>query len=117
MMGNSFLQSKEWFEFQGSLGRSIFFYEENGVKTGIIKMPLPFKKSYLYIPHGPEMDFNQMTSGIDNAVRGFIQYLKSLAKKEKSIFIKAEPLQDNIAQFLAKNKFKKSNRCIINFKK
>jgi len=105
-----FLQSKEWFDFQKSLGRDVFFYERGGIKTGIIKMPLPFKKSYLYIPHGPAMDFNQMTGGIDNAVRNFLQYLKTLAKKEKAIFIKAEPLNDNVAQFLAKNKFKKSKK-------
>lgn len=106
----SFLQSKEWLDFQKSLGRDVFFYERGGVKTGIIKMPLPFKKSYLYIPHGPAMDFNQMTGGIDNAVRNFMQYLKTLAKEQKSIFVKAEPLQDSIAQFLAKNKFKKSKK-------
>lgn len=106
----SFLQSKEWFDFQESLGREVFFYERGGVKTGIIKLPLPFKKSYLYIPHGPAMDFNQMQGGIDNEIRNFLQYLKQLAKKEKAIFIKAEPLNDNVAQFLAKNKFKKSKK-------
>lgn len=106
----SFLQSKEWFEFQKSLGRGVFFYERGGVKTGIIKLPLPFKKSYLYIPHGPAMDFNQMQGRIDNEVRNFLQYLKELAKKEKAIFIKAEPLNDNVAQFLAKNKFERSKK-------
>ncbi|TSC74721.1 MAG: Methicillin resistance protein, partial [Parcubacteria group bacterium Gr01-1014_44] len=109
-MFQSFLQSKEWFDFQKSLGRGVFLYEEGGIKTGVIKLPLPFKKSYLYIPHGPAMDFNQMTGGIDNAVRNFLQYLKTLAKKEKAIFIKAEPFNDSVAQFLAKNKFKKSKK-------
>src|SRR3989344_2037231 len=106
----TFLQSKEWFDFQKSLGREVFFYNQGGVEAGIIKLPLPFKKNYLYIPHGPKMDFNQMIGGIDNEVRNFLQYLKNLAKKEKAIFIKAEPLNDNVAQFLAKNKFKKSKK-------
>ena len=106
----SFLQSKEWFDFQKSLGREVFLYERGGVKAGIIKLPLPFKKSYLYLPHGPAMDFNRMTGGIDNEVRNFVHYLKDLAKKEKAIFIKAEPLNDSVAQFLAKNKFKKSKK-------
>jgi len=106
----TFLQSKEWFDFQKSLGREVFFYNQGGVEAGIIKLPLPFKKNYLYIPHGPKMDFNQMIGGIDNEVRNFLQYLKNLAKKEKAIFIKAEPLNDSVAQFLAKNKFKKSKK-------
>jgi len=106
----SFLQSKEWLDFQKSLGREVFLYERGGIKAGIIKLPLPFKKSYLYLPHGPAMDFNQMTGGIDNEVRNFVHYLKDLAKKEKAIFIKTEPLNDSVAQFLAKNKFKKSKK-------
>jgi len=107
---HSFLQSKEWFNFQKSLGRAVFFYEQRGIKTGIIKLPLPFKKSYLYISHGPTIDFNQMTGGIDNEVRNFIRYLNNLAKEEKALFIKAEPLNDSVAQFLAKNKFKRSKK-------
>ncbi|MDP3730957.1 MAG: peptidoglycan bridge formation glycyltransferase FemA/FemB family protein [bacterium] len=106
----SFLQSKDWFNFQKSQGRPVFFYDQGGVQTGIIRLPLPFKKSYLYIPHGPEMDFNQMTGGIDNEVMNFIRYLKKLAKEEKAIFIKTEPLNDSVAQFLAKNKFKRSKK-------
>ena len=109
-MSSTFLQSKEWFDFQKSLGREVFLYERGGVKAGIIKLPLPFKKSYLYLPHGPAVDFNQMAGGIDNEIRNFLQYLKNLAKKEKAIFIKAEPLNDSVAQFLAKNKFKKSKK-------
>lgn len=107
---NSFLQSKEWLDFQKSLGREIFFYEQGGIKTGLIKMPLSLKKSYLYIPHGPEMDFNQMTGRIDNELRNFVKYLKGLAREQRAIFIKTEPLNDSVAQFLAKNKFQKSKK-------
>ncbi len=73
-------------------------------------MPLPFKKSYLYIPHGPQMDFNSMAGGLKNPISNFVLWLKDLAKKEKSIFVKAEPLADNMAQILAEHKFKKSKK-------
>ncbi|MBI2676412.1 MAG: peptidoglycan bridge formation glycyltransferase FemA/FemB family protein [Candidatus Yanofskybacteria bacterium] len=106
----SFLQSKDWLEFQKFLGRSVFEYDKEGIKAGIIKLPEPFKKSYLYIAHGPEMDFNSMAGGLKNPVSNFTAWLKDLAEKEKSIFIKAEPLADNIAQVLAEHKFKKSKK-------
>ena len=63
----NFLQSKDWFDFQRSLGRPVFEYDKEGIKAGVIKFPEPFKKSYLYIPHGPEMDFNSMAGGLKKA--------------------------------------------------
>ena len=107
---SSFLQSKDWFDFQRSLGRPVFEYDKEGIKAGVIKFPEPFKKSYLYIPHGPEMDFNSMAGGLKNPVSNFITWLKELAKKEKSIFIKVEPLSDSVAQELVGHKFKKSKK-------
>lgn len=109
-MGDSFLQSKDWAEFQKSLGRRVFEYNQDGIRTYIFKHNIPFGKNYLYIPHGPEIDFNAMTGGIKNPISNFIRWLKDLAKEERSIFIKAEPLFDSIAQILAENKFKKSKK-------
>ena len=106
----SFLQSENWFDFQRSLGRSVFEYDKEGIKAGVIKFPEPFKKSYLYIPHGPEMDFNSMAGGLKNPVKNFVVWLRELAKKEKSIFIKTEPLSDSVAQALAEHGFKKSKK-------
>ncbi len=106
----NFLQSKDWLDFQRSLGRPVFEYDREGVKAGVIKLPLPFKKSYLYIPNGPEMDFNSMAGGFKNPVINFTSWLKNLAKKEKSIFVKVEPLADNVAQTLAQHGFKKSKK-------
>ena len=110
MQSQGFLQSKEWAEFQRSLGREVFEYEKEGISIKIIKHDLPFKKNYLYIPHGPEMDFNQMIGGFKNPTANFIRWLREEGKKRKSIFIKAEPLADSVAQALAEYKFKKSRK-------
>ncbi|MBI2063740.1 MAG: peptidoglycan bridge formation glycyltransferase FemA/FemB family protein [Candidatus Yanofskybacteria bacterium] len=106
----SFLQSKEWMEFQRSLGRGVFEYEKEGISARIIKYDLPFGKSYLYIPHGPEMDFNRMTGGLKNPVANFVKWLRESGKSQKSIFIKAEPLVDSVAQALVEAKFRKSKK-------
>ncbi|MDP3954320.1 MAG: peptidoglycan bridge formation glycyltransferase FemA/FemB family protein [bacterium] len=106
----SFLQSKEWLEFQRSLGRDVFEYNKDGIKTSILKYDLPFGKNYLYIPRGPEMNLNSMTGGIKNPIANFVSYIKDLGKQNNSIFIKAEPAQDNVAQLLAESGFKKSDK-------
>ncbi len=110
MAEHSFLQSKEWVGFQRSLGREVFEYEKEGISAKIIKHDLPFGKNYLYIPHGPHIDFNQMTGGFKNPVVNFVKWLRELGRKEKSIFVKAEPLADSVAQALAENKFRKSKK-------
>ncbi len=97
----SFLQSNEWAEFQKSLGRDVFEYEKEGITARIIKYDLPFGKNYLYIPHGPEMNFNQMIGGFKNPVANFVKWLRELGKAQKSIFIKVEPLVDSVVQVLA----------------
>lgn len=106
----SFLQTKAWMEFQRSLGREVFEYNQDNIVARVVKHRLWFGRSYLYIPHGPEMDLNAMTGGIKNPVAGFLQWLKALAKKEKAIFVKAEPLVGNVAQLLAERGFKKSKK-------
>lgn len=110
MASTSFLQSKLWLEFQKSLGREVFEYNKDGVRAGIIKLPLWFGKSYLYIPHGPVMDFNAMLGGEKNPVWNWLHWLKDLAKKEQAIFIKAEPANDHVAQTLAERKFRRSHK-------
>lgn len=110
MVSQSFLQSKLWLEFQKSLGREVFEYDKDGIKAGIIKLPLWFGKSYFYIPYGPVMDFNAMLGGEKNPVWNWLHWLKDLAKKEQAIFIKAEPSNDHVAQTLAERKFKLSHK-------
>src|SRR3989344_7915081 len=110
MQSQGFLQSKEWAEFQRSLGREVLEYEKEGISAKIIRHDLPFKKNYLYIPHGPVMDFNQMIGGLKNPVANFVRGLREEGKKHKSIFVKVEPLTDNVAQALAEVKFRKSKK-------
>lgn len=133
MQSQGFLQSNEWAGFQRSLGREVFEYPNleakppsdssetylgaeppstNGIRAIIIKHDLPFGKNYLYIPHGPEIDFNQMTGGFKNPVANFVRWLREEGKKRKSIFIKAEPLVDSVAQALVESGFRKSKKKI-----
>lgn len=121
-LNKDFLQSNEWLEFQRSLGREVFEYPDLEVEplskevqppvitAKVIRHDLPLHKNYLYIPHGPEMDFNQMIGGLKNPVVNFVRWLREEAKKRRSIFVKAEPLTDNVAQVLAENGFKKSKK-------
>src|SRR6185369_14890758 len=96
-------------EFQKSLGRESFDLEQGNISAKVIKHELR-GRSYLYIPYGPDMDFNSMTGGMDNNVRQFIAELKSLAQREQSVFVKTEPMVDSAAQALVRHGFKKTNK-------
>lgn len=87
----SFLQSDIWMEFQKSLGRKVFDVE--GAK--VIKHDLPFGRSYLYIPYGPDAVSFQ-----------FAGEVRRIAEQEQAIFIKAEPMRDEIAQALVRVGFR-----------
>ena len=108
MTMGTFLQSTEWLDFQRFLGREVFTYDENGLTAGIVRRDIQLRKNYLVIGHGPLADFNQMTGGINNVFKNFVQELRHLAKKEKSIFVHAEPLYDSVAQELVRAGFKKA---------
>jgi lipid II:glycine glycyltransferase (peptidoglycan interpeptide bridge formation enzyme) len=56
--------------------------------------------NYLYIPHGPEIHLDQITGGLKNELAQFVSYIKNLAREQKSIFIKIEPLQDSVIELL-----------------
>jgi len=86
-ISGQFLQSKKWEDFQHSIGRKTFRIND----ILIIKLPLKAGFSYLYCPKGPK-DINN----------DFLQQIKKLAKKEKSVFIRCEPIT------LSKNKFIKT---------
>src|SRR3989344_9182035 len=109
-MSKSFLQTKEWLNFQRSIGRPTFRYDNEKVIANIIQHDLPFGMNYLYIPHGPEIHLDQITGGIKNELTQFISYVKNLAREQKSIFIKIEPLQDSTIELLYGAGFKKSSK-------
>ena len=111
-MNKSFLQTEEWLEFQKSIGRKAWRFDDGKVVANIIQHDLPFGMNYLYIPHGPVIDFNSIQGSIDHELQAFVAYLKNITKEQKSIFIKMEPLDGKVPEVLYKFKFKKSSRGI-----
>lgn len=99
-MSKSFLQTEEWLQFQESVGRKTWRFDNGKITANIIKHDLPFGKNYLYIPHGPAINFNAISGGINNEVAQFVAYLKNLAHEEHSIFIKVEPVDDKVPEVL-----------------
>jgi lipid II:glycine glycyltransferase (peptidoglycan interpeptide bridge formation enzyme) len=92
----SFLQSDKWAEFQKSLDRKIWQIDS----IYIIKYNLPLGKSYLYAPR----------CGGNFLSESFLNKVKQVAKKERVIFFKAEPLDPARGKpFLEKFGFIKSN--------
>jgi peptidoglycan pentaglycine glycine transferase (the first glycine) len=82
--GGGFLQSWEWGKFQESIGRQVYFLRDDGFWALVIKYQMPLNRNYLYCPHGPVLATNIKTCG-------FLEALKDLAKKEKSVFLRIEP--------------------------
>ncbi|MCL5795203.1 MAG: aminoacyltransferase [Patescibacteria group bacterium] len=76
---NSFLQSREWADFQIKLSRDIFWLN----KKLVIKYNLPLGMNYLYCPR-PEFRNKEDFSD-------FIKEAKKIGVKEKSLFLKIEP--------------------------
>ncbi len=107
-MIKSFLQTQDWLDFQKHIGRKTWRFDNGKIRANIIKHDLPFRKNYLYIPHGPEINFNAITGTINNEVAQFVAYLKNLAQEEKSIYIKIEPLDDKVIELMHGFGFKKS---------
>lgn len=110
----SFLQTENWLQFQKDIGRKTWRFDNGKIKANIIKHELPLRKNYLYIPHGPEIYFDQISGGIKNELTQFVEYLKNLAHEEKSIYIKIEPLDDKVIELLyglsASRRIKKSSK-------
>src|SRR3989344_9560000 len=115
-MMKSFLQTTEWLEFQKETGHKTWRFDDGKITANIIKYSLPFGKSYLYIPHGPEINFDNIKSGLKNELANFIKYLKDLAKLEKSIFVKMEPYSDVVMELLHVNGMRRSNKQIQPYK-
>jgi lipid II:glycine glycyltransferase (peptidoglycan interpeptide bridge formation enzyme) len=92
---NSFLQSKNWMDFQKSLGRKIF--QINGIN--IIRHNLPFKKSYLYSPRCG----GSFLSGDS------LKQIREIARQENSIFLRIEPINEVDTIDLKQLGFRKSH--------
>ncbi|MDO8558487.1 MAG: peptidoglycan bridge formation glycyltransferase FemA/FemB family protein [bacterium] len=90
-MESSFLQTKEWAQFQESLGRRTFFIygepgriaQESAWSALLIRHDLPLGKNYLYCPRGPiigELRIKKIEEFLSRAAR--------IAKEEGSIFLR-----------------------------
>lgn len=105
---SGFLQSWEWGFFQEELktqkskaqnkGKFVFRLMVVGddkeilALSQVIKMSLPFGKSYFYIPRGPIIASNSPTAQKQLAVLEFLfNEIKHLAKKEGAIFLRCDP--------------------------
>ena len=84
---NSFLQSKNWLDFQKSLGRKVWQIDS----VNIIRHNLPLGKGYFYSPR---------TEG-DFLSKEFLNRIKEVANQENAIFFKIEP-QEQIDESLLK---------------
>lgn len=126
-MSRSFLQTIEWLDFQKEVGHKVWRFDDgptspNGfeghgkIRANIIKLGLPLSKSFLYIPHGPEIEFENIKGGIKNELTNFIKYLKDLAREEKAIFVKIEPLSDMVIELLYRRGVKRSSKQIQPYK-
>lgn len=117
----SFLQTNEWLDFQEHIGHKVWRFDDgppspdgfgraSKIKANIIQHKIAFGKNYLYIPHGPEILFNNMSGGLKNDVNNFLKYLKDLAKDNKSIFVKMEPLSDVAVEIVFRKGIKTSKK-------
>ncbi len=106
----SFLQTTEWLEFQKSIGRKTWRFDNGKIKANIIQHDLPFGMNYLYVPHGPEIYLDQIPGGLKNEIEQFFSHIKNIAREQKSIFIKFEPLQDSIVELIYGTGLKKSSK-------
>ncbi len=98
---HNFLQSKKWEELQKAVGRKVWRIGE----TLVIQHDLPFKKNYLYSPRGPIGLMDE-----------FLNKVKEIAQKEKSIFLKIEPdlnFNQNISNFEKSDKEIQPSKTIV----
>lgn len=96
----SFLQTPEWLAFQKATGKKVWSFDDGIIKANIIKHDVGFGKSYLYIPYGPTVQFGRIQGGMRNTGWHFIEFLLRTAREERAIFVKIEPLEDVVTEFL-----------------
>lgn len=111
--GGDFLESWKWKELEEALREKVFPLAVIGGALGnspivqkslsekdllaaalIIRYRLPFKKSYLYCPHGPiiKREYKIESTEYKIIFESLIEEIKKRAKKENSIFFRLDPL-------------------------
>lgn len=108
----SFLQTISWLKFQESLGHKTWRFDGQALKANIIRHDMPLRKNYLYVPHGPVVDFENLKSGAHNELKNFTAQVKALARENKSVYVKIEPLSDVVIELLFDKGFRHSQKTI-----
>ncbi len=113
-MDRPFLQTTEWLAFQKSLGRKVWRLDDGFIKANIIRHDVRLGQNWLYVPYGPELNLEMARDGLRNEIRHFSVYVRDLARRENSMFIKLEPTHDMVAEMFYRNgmKLKKSKNHI-----
>lgn len=102
-----FLQSAEWLDFQETMGHKthrLGVVENNQITAlcGIVENDLPLNKKYFYIPRGPILNQKSETKNQE-----LLKKILEIAKKEKAIFLRIEPIYQNLKSEILNLKFKK----------
>ncbi len=107
----SFLQTPDWLAFQKSFGRMVWRLDDGFIQANVIRHDARMGKNYLYVPHGPEIKEGAATR---DHIHHFTGHMRKLPREQGSMFIKIEPLQDDIVDLLMRNgmHLKRSNRSI-----
>ena len=101
-MPSTFLQTPEWLTFQRAQGKRVWRLDDGFIRANIIRHDVRAGKNFLYIPHGPELNL-MGSGGIRNEISHFARHIRYLAKEQGSMFVKIEPLHDEVIELLHEN--------------
>lgn len=82
---NNLFQSTIWESFEQSLERETFWLGCNDGDVLLVKMPLFRNLSYLYCPRAPQTT--------EEGWKLFLNRLREIAKREKAVFVRVEPMK------------------------
>lgn len=92
----TFLQSWNWGEFNRKMGNKIWrfgFFEGERIKSLCLVVKEKAKRgSFLLVPHGPVIENNCSKEEKSEILKIFLSRMKTLAKKEKVVFLRISPI-------------------------
>lgn len=105
-----FLQSVEWQKFQEAVGRKTYRIENDGFSASIVGHILPIVGKYFYVPRGPVFSCHSERNvaesknlDSDSSTTVGMTKLLDLAKKENAGWIRIEPENEEILEFIKQN--------------
>lgn len=108
---HSFLQTPDWVAFQKSLGRKVWRLDDGYIQANVVEHDARFRQSYLYVPHGPRIKEGAATR---DHIHHFTGHMRKLARERGNMFVKIEPLRDDVVDLLMRNgmHLKRSRRSV-----